>query len=517
MAEVRYEGDQFRTMIEASPVPTALTRVADGRYVYVNRALADMLGWERHELVGQTSLELGVWADPAQRAVMVDLLREEGRVYAFEAQMCHRDGSLLDGLVSAETVEVDGERCMVALFYDLTERLRWTAALEVAQAEAEAASRLKSEFLAMMSHEIRTPMNGVLGMAGLLLDTALDPEQREYAETIDRSARRLLTILNDILDFSKIEAGRLELEAIDFDPCLVVDEVVGVLAGSARQAGLEVHIEVHDGVPGAVRGDPGRLAQVLTNLLANAVKFTEQGTVTVVVRPDPHDAPWSVGFDVRDTGIGIPPEAMSLLFEPFTQVDASTTRRYGGSGLGLAISRQLVQMMGGELTVTSEVGRGSAFSFTAHFDAPESPPAPMAATSDRAASAETDRSARGRVLVADDDPVNQRLLTLLLEREGYEVDAVSDGAAAVEAVMRGGYAAVLMDCEMPVLDGYGAAAELRRREGPSSRIPVVAVTASALRDEIDRALAAGMDAHVTKPIDRVQLYAVLRQLIDSPR
>ncbi len=361
----------------------------------------------------------------------------------------------------------------------------------------------------------RTPMNGVMGMTALLLSTNLDPVQRDYAETVERSADALLRILNDILDLSKIEAGRLELEQVPFDLGAVVAGVAELYGADALAKGLDFVVDVDPSLPAQVEGDPGRVRQILANLVSNAVKFTAEGQVGVTVRVERmDDASVEVRLGVRDTGCGMDPDQCERLFEPFTQADASTTRRFGGTGLGLTIAQRLVNMMGGRISVESEPGRGSDFAIAVRFGRSE----PGAVTVSPVLSSQRPAPAvhRGRVLVVDDNAVNLRVATLMLRRMGYQVDEAGDGEAAVAAAGGSRYDAILMDCEMPVMDGYAAAAAIRRLGDGFGQVPIVALTASVMRADVERALAAGMDSHVAKPIDPAKLEAVMAQLPGPP-
>ncbi len=394
----------------------------------------------------------------------------------------------------------------------VAERERNAAELAEARDEAMEASRLKSEFLATMSHEIRTPMNGVIGLTDLLMRTQLDDQQLRLAEALHGAGLTLRGIINDILDLSKIEAGKLELELVDFEVRSVVEQTVRMLRGQADEKGLDLRLSVAPRVPTYVRGDAVRWEQVLTNLTSNAVKFTDHGSVHIAVDLAER-TPDGVMIDVavQDTGPGIPVEAQQRLFDAFTQADPSTTRRHGGTGLGLTIARQLVDALGGELRLESEVGHGTTFHFTAAFGAATSD---ARAFQGAAAGTVPAPESAQRVLVVEDNQVNQMVAVGLLESAGYTTEVAVDGVEAVTALEgEHGFAAVLMDCRMPRMDGYTATRAIRAQEASGCRVPIIAMTASALEGERERCLESGMDDFLTKPVDSARLHRVLRQWI----
>jgi PAS domain S-box-containing protein len=529
---------------------------ADGRCTFMNTAAAGALGVDVSHVMGELTHPLFHHnrADGSVIAFMdssiYKALHGGGSCRVATEVMWRSDGSSFPAEYSAfpivDEAAVTGEATgAVITFNDITERKRIEDDLAVAHAQAMEASRLKSEFLANMSHEIRTPMNGVIGMTGLLFTTTLNAEQREYAEAISQSAESLLTVINDILDFSKIEAGKIDIEVIDFDLRVVVEEAAKLVAPKADEKDLELAVMVDPQMSMSMRGDPGRIRQILINMLGNAVKFTDKGEVILRVRKESeHGASVGVRFEVADTGIGIDAAHQARLFESFIQADASTTRRFGGTGLGLAICKKLVERMGGQVGVVSEAGKGSTFWFTLTLEtgtralggqapsrgalqdirvlvlddnktnrADESTEAAIP-EGVRYSFAEVARASRARLLVVDDNPVNQRVAVRMLEKMGHVVDIADDGVGALAAMGRVKYDAVLMDCQMPVMDGFAATREVRRREGSSRHTVIIAMTAGAMAGDQDKCLAAGMDAYLSKPVKADKLAAMVTRWTD---
>ncbi|GMQ88670.1 MAG: hypothetical protein BMS9Abin09_0100 [Gammaproteobacteria bacterium] len=419
----------------------------------------------------------------------------EGAIYRFLTKPC--DNELLCRNVAEAFLHFEMKRMNQCLRRELQAS---NQELKDALKAAEQKSQAKAEFIATMSHELRTPLNGVLGMTELLQTTRLLPQQREYTEAITNSGTQLLTLINDILDDAKAEAGKLELESIDFDLLGMVEDTTKLLVPLASNKGLELISKFDLHTSPIVRGDPTRLRQVLTNLIGNAIKFTPEGEVVLRVsqREDSGDV-ISLRFEISDTGIGIDAVAQACIFERFSQANSATTRVYGGSGLGLSICRQLVQAMDGEIGLVSELGQGSRFWFTIQL---------ARVTLQPVSSANMARGSR-RVLVADDSLVDQTVVCGLLRTQGLETDVVANGKQALEALSRQDYGLVLMDCRMPLMDGYETTRQVREQETPGCRLPVIAMTANAMRGDRERCLRAGMDDYIVKPINPRVLQTVI--------
>jgi signal transduction histidine kinase/CheY-like chemotaxis protein len=383
-----------------------------------------------------------------------------------------------------------------------------TAELRIAMGKALAASEAKGEFLANISHELRTPMNGVLGMMDIVLDTPLTPEQRDHVETAQRCAYSLLALLNDVLDLSKIEAGRMALEKIPFDLAGLVNDSVKSHSVLAMQKGISLTSEISCAIPGRILGDPLRFRQILANLLSNAVKFTERGSVALRVDCDPpsESAEFGLSITVKDTGIGIPASQLEQIFEKFTQADSSISRRFGGTGLGLAITRSLAEMHGGGITVESTEGEGSTFTAIIKCaiatGADEHAPQPF--------EQDAPRDTSGTILVVEDNLVNQKMVGAILQRKGYHVHITNNGEEALEALRNGEFRMVLMDVQMPVLDGLEAT-RLIRQDARWRDLPIVAMTANAIDGDRENCIAAGMNAYLSKPVQANHLLSIVEE------
>ena len=470
---------------------------ASGRLLTASKSFYRMLGYDE---VAPPVLHVWDWdarwsQDHLTQHVLRDLLREPR---TFLTQHRRSDGSVIDVEIHSQGIELDGRLVLYASSRDISERRRAEVALLEARQQAEAANRAKSAFLANMSHEIRTPITSVMGVIDLLKRTTLSSEQAEYINVLSGSTDTLLTLLNDILDISKIEAGKLSIESTEFALPDVINYVYSAAVSMASAKGLAFLQEGQEYLPHTVVGDPIRLKQVLHNLINNAIKFTEQGSVTLRVSTIKNTAQTTVvKFEIIDTGIGISSEQISHLFTPFSQADNSMTRRFGGTGLGLAISKRLVTLMGGDVQVESVVDQGSLFRVTLPFKVvSEVPTTPVGhSSSDRLEPSPL------RILLAEDNRINQRLVQIMLQKMGHSVEVAANGKEAVAAVIRGDFEAVLMDMQMPEMDGDEATRVIRAMPSPKNRIPIIALTADAMLDQREAYFKAGVNDLVPKPID----------------
>jgi PAS domain S-box-containing protein len=510
-SDQRLRDQQFytRSLIESN-IDALMTTDPAGIITDVNKQMEALTGCTRDELIGAPFKDC--FTDPDRAEAGIKRVLGEKSVTDYELTARARDGKQTVVSYNATTF-YDRNRKLQGVFAsarDVTERKRVEVELQQAKAVAESASRTKSDFLASMSHEIRTPMNAIMGIADLLAKTALTPEQDKFVQIFRRSGDNLLNLINDILDLSKVEASQLDLERTGFSLGDHLEKVIEMVAPRAQEKGLSLAYEIAPSVNNDLVGDPTRLRQVLLNLLGNAIKFTESGVISLKVEPHKDDSvPTALRFTVTDTGIGIPQEKQARVFDRFTQADSSTTRRFGGSGLGLTISKRLVELMGGRIWVESEVGRGSMFAFAVPFEVwlsagrvvaapigagPEAPLPPL------------------RILMAEDSPDNCTITLAYLEDTPYRIEVAETGAIACKMFMEGRYDLVLMDRQMPVMDGLAATRTIRGWEKEHNRppTPIIALTASALKGDRETCLAAGCTAYLTKPIKQdVLLQAIL--------
>ena len=514
--ELQASETMHRALFEQNPHPTCIYDKGTLQVIAVNRATVETYGYSREECLAMTIMDVIPPADLGRfqgAAKPWQAQEEAGLRDAHPQRHLRKDGTIIEVEVTTSDVTLNGRACRVASIEDVTERNRAAAEIVSARDQAVEASNMKSAFLATISHEIRTPMNGVLGMNELLLDTRLDDQQRMLADQVARSGELMLALINDILDISRIEAGRLELDVVDYDLHEAIAQACRVAGVQAGAKGLEFVVRISDDVPEQARGDGRRLGQVLMNIVSNAVKFTSQGVVAVDARVLEDGTERTLRIEVSDSGIGIDAAILEQMFQPFTQADVSTTRNFGGTGLGLAIARELIELMGGTIGAQADPAGGSMFWIELVLAAPIDGNEDLPAEDRDGPAAVPAWLTAPLVLVAEDSPVNQIVATRALERCGCVVEVASDGREALEMLAARHYDAVLMDCQMPGMDGYQATAELRARENGGPRMPVIAMTARAMEGDRLRCLAAGMDDYITKPIRREQLTETLQRLI----
>jgi PAS domain S-box-containing protein len=504
----------------------------DGTIRTFNASSERLLGYRAEEVVGkqtpgifhlrdeverhaeELSRKLGFRVEPGVHSIRWGV--ENAECVEREWTFVRKDGSTFPAALSLTALRDDSGEVTgyVGVMRDVLAQHEAETAMRTAKEAAESANRAKSQFVANMSHEVRTPLNGILGVTAMLLETSLKPDQRQLAEIIQSSGEGLLSIVNDVLDFSKIEAGRIELEEIDFSLSELLASVVDLNSARASAKCLTVESDLEAGLPSHLHGDPLRLRQVLNNLIGNAIKFSERGRVHLSARILPAQTGCvKLRFAITDTGIGIPIETQAHIFEPFTQAELSTTRRFGGTGLGLSICRQLVELMGGEIGLESEPNQGATFWFTAEFG-----PALARSLPPRFADrGEIEPLPKLRVLLAEDSSINRLVATHQLQKLGCNVETVENGQQAVDAAAAGHYDAIFMDCQMPVMDGYAATTEIRRMEGENGgHTRIIALTANAMSGERERCLAIGMDDYLSKPFKMADLRAALASNARKP-
>ncbi len=519
MQALRERENYLRTILESVQTGVLVIDAETHTIVDANSVATKLLDLPRENLIDH---ECHRYVCPAEKGAcpITDLGKQIDNA---ERSLIHGSGKKMPIIKSVVPVTINGRRCLLESFVDISVQKQNEEELKEAKESAIAANRSKSEFLANMSHEIRTPMNGVLGMLDLIIHTQLNKEQKKYADTAYKSANTLLHILNDILDLSKIESGKMELESVDFDVNEALDEVITLFSARAKTKLLRLYSVVDDSMIRAVRGDPFRFRQVLANLVGNAIKFTGAGEVViraVVIGYEDEDVLFR--FEVADTGIGIGDDEKEKIFKPFAQADSSTTRSYGGTGLGLSISRELVAMMGGTIGVDSNPGKGSTFWFTVRFQRSRGElirkdTAGSSALRADSRSANARKSAKDfRILLAEDNRMNQELIQAILAPFSFRMDIASDGGEAFEALTNHPYDLVLMDCQMPRLDGYQVTRLFREQERSSKmpRTPIIALTANAMRGDREKCLEAGMDDYLPKPFYREDLLSLLDRWVD---
>ena len=518
--KIRESENKIRIILDNSAASITLTDEEE-RIVSWNPYTENLLGMKKKDLYLKHISTL--YPKEEWEKIRAQNIRKTGSKHHLETKIVKKTGEEVDvdlsvNMLTDEDKKITGS---VGIMQDITQQKRAQEMLIQAKQAAEEANSAKSLFLANMSHEVRTPINTVIGMIDLTLDLTLDQEQRDNLEVAKDASVNLLSLLNDILDLSRVEAGKISLEDIEFHLHNVAHSVTKGMSVLAKKKNLETILKVHDDVPKIVEGDPVRIRQVIVNLINNAIKFTHKGSITTEIKVASRSKDQvMLLFSVIDQGIGIPKSKQDKIFDIFAQADDSTTRRFGGTGLGLAISKRLVEMMGGRIWVESEEGKGSAFNFTANFKTvKESALSSVQGEAEDIDDEDLLEQLNGiKILLAEDNIVNQKIAVKILEKQGWAVQAVDNGQDAVDKVLHDNFDVVLMDANMPILDGLEATRLIRENEQKTGKhVPIIALTARAMQEDKNRCLDAGMDGYVTKPIDRQELFQTIGKIIKQGR
>ncbi len=509
---------QFKTLFNSAN-DAIFIHDLNGNIIEVNKLACDRLGYPHEELITKNLYEINTSENIPLLEKRLALLRDEGDVL-HESLHRKKNGDVVPVEINSRVIEFKKRKAVLSIVRDITERKRYENELKKAKDVAENANRAKSEFLTNMSHEIRTPMNSIIGMADLLSETSPTKEQKQYIDIFREAGEHLMKLINDILEISRIESGTLVLENTLFDPAKSIRKTWDILSVEGKKKNLVLELSIPSDMPEVVVGDATKLERVLINIIGNAMKFTAKGSVIVDISQKLLDkGELELSFKVKDTGIGIPADKQDMLFHKFTQLDATNTRQYGGTGLGLVISKRLIELMGGNISLESEVGKGSTFYFTLKFKTEKRANPDKEGLNEKMAEAPVNKenTKEANILLVEDSFDNRRLIELYLKKFPYKIDTADNGEIAVEKFKSNQYSLVLMDIQMPVMDGYAATREIRRWEKENNRVPtpVVALTANAFKEDEENCYKAGCDMFITKPVKKTLLLDVIEKLLDK--